>query len=275
MLSRLSSRWRSNAKSEIVNMISFPKTGSTWVRVLLGRYFQLLWSLDELVLLEATEVETALFARRGLPPIKVSHGPLLWSDQTADDLVVSNVVEPYANNPLVVITRHPLDALVSLKMQMAFRQRDERTPVCMEFADFVRDPTFGLNKFIKFHNLLLDVPNRHILRYEDIREKPELAMSRLLNFLNIPVKPAVLAQAIEFASFDNMRRMELSDTTPRYKSSGLPIFATGDRSNPNALHVREGLISGYRRYLTSAECEEFLNRVDDELSPAYGYLRLS
>ena len=41
--------------SKAVKFISYPKTGSTWLRLLLGRYFQLLWSLDDVFLLEGTE----------------------------------------------------------------------------------------------------------------------------------------------------------------------------------------------------------------------------
>lgn len=256
---------------DLINFLSFPKTGSTWVRVLLGRYFQSLWSLDHLILLEATDSERKIFASRRIPAMKVGHGPLVWVAQTAEDLTYSNVVEPYAGGPVVVITRHPLDALLSLKMQLTYRNSDRQRSVPSEFADFVNDPVLGLSKFIKFHNLVLNMPHLFVLRYEEMLANIEREIERVLRFVSAPVDSKIVADAAAYASFDNMKRLELSGQAPRYKSSGFEIFATGDRSNPDAYHVREGRVGGYREHLTPEQCAAFLQRIQAELSPVYGY----
>lgn len=258
---------------EVVKVISFPKTGSTWLRVLLGRYFQLLWSLDELVLLEETEAEKAIFAAHQVPAIGVSHGALEWSQQTANDLTYASVVEPYADIPVIVLTRHPLDTLLSLYMQRKYRSATQAGTQIGSLSEFIGDPVMGLDKFIRLHNLWIGKPSLLIVRYEDLRADTAEQILRLLNFVGAPIDNAALSKAVEFASFNNMKSMEQSDKAPHYKSSGFNIFATGDRTNPNAYHVREGRIGGYRDHLTAWETANFVDRITRELSPAYGYAR--
>ena len=60
---------------------------------------------------------------------------------------------------------------------------------------------------------------------------------------------------------------------PHYGASGYSIFATGPRENPDAYHVREGKIGGYRDHLTPGECAAFQDRITHELAPVYGYGR--
>ncbi len=251
--------------------ISYPKTGNTWVRLLLGRYFQLLWSLDELLLLEETEREKAIFAVHGVPTVDLSHGVLEWMTQTASDLTYDQVVRPYVNIPVIVLTRHPLDTLLSKYMQVKYRSGHEGKDHIVTFADLVDEPVMGLDKFIRFHNLWVGKRRLCIARYEDLRADTEKECVRVLEFIGGPVDRGVLRQAIDYASFDNMKAMERDNRAPCYKTSGYDIFATGDRNNPNAYHVREGRIGGYREHLTPGECAAFLERIARELSPVYGY----
>jgi hypothetical protein len=237
--------------------------------VLLGRYFQLLWSLDKLLLLE--EAEKEIFAAHRVPALDISHGALEWSSQKANDLTYANLVQPYVDVPVVVLTRHPLDTLLSFYMQVKYRAGHKGQDRIVTLADMIKDPVFGLDKFIKFHNLWIGKPRLCIVRYEDLRANVEQQCVQLLKFIGAPVDQTVLRKAIEYASFENMSRMERSDNVPRYSASGLSIFATGSRNNPNAYHVREGRTGGYRDHLTPSECAAFLDRIVRELAPVYGY----
>ena len=266
-------RWLSRfffRSREAVKFISFPKTGNTWIRVLLGRYFQLLWSLDELMLLE--EAEREIFAAHRTPALDVSHGVLEWTCQTANDLTYANSVQPYVDVPVVVLTRHPLDTLLSLYMHNKYQaQAGLNGRLVGSFADFVNNSVMGLDKFIRFHNLWIGKPHLMIARYEDMRADTEQESIRMLKFIGAPLDRSVLRNAIEYASFESMKAMERSKEVPRYKSSGFQIFATGNRQEPNAYHVREGRIGGFREHLTVGQEAEFLARIRRDLSRAFGY----
>lgn len=242
---------------------SYPKTGNTWVRLMLGKYLQLKFGLPELPLLEGDDGEAATFAPHYLPRMTVSHGPLTWDTQTAGDLTDANTTQPYRYGPSVLIVRHPLDAILSNFMGAGI---SGAPPV---FADFVRDPVFGLTKFIQFHNLWAPFVARgstHMIRYEDLKCDATGELVRLLRYLNIEHDPITAAQAVAFASFDSMRAMESGGNAPRYKSSGLPIFAAGDRR-----HVREGKVGGYAAHLNAADISLFTAQIERDLDPVFGY----
>ena len=68
-----------------------------------------------------------------------------------------------------------------------------------------------------------------------------------------------------------MRAMEMSDSGPTYRSSGFNIFATGDRSNPDAFHVRKGTPGSYRDELSPEDVREFAGIIRERLPDFYGY----
>ncbi len=139
------------------------------------------------------------------------------------------------------------------------------------FADLVNDPVMGLDKFIRFHNLWVAKPMLLIIWYKDLRANTEQEIMRLLKFIDGPLDRAALKKAVQFSSFDNMKSLELNDNAPRYKSSGFKIFSTGDRQNPNAYHLRQGLVGGYADHLTAEQSALFVDRIRRQLSPVYGY----
>ena len=53
-----------------------------------------------------------------------------------------------------------------------------------------------------------DQGRMHVVRYEDMLEKPEETFDGLLRFLEIEVPQEKLAKAIDFSSFDTIRRQE-------------------------------------------------------------------
>lgn len=247
---------------------SYPKTGNTWVRVLIGRYLQQLYRLPYLPLLEGTEEERDAISRH----IAFHHGPLTWENQTADDLDDENVCAPYLGGKVILIVRHPLDSLLSLFMQAQNRGGFDTATLPTDFDMFLRSDVFGLKKFIKFHNLWaghLPNPDIHLVRYEDLRGDASRFVVKLLTFLDLPIHESLIADAISFASFDNMQKLERNSPLT-YRSSGFNIFATGDRANPNAFHVRSGKVGGYKEYLSAEQIAEHKQTVQ-ALNPVYGY----
>ena len=252
--------------------VGYPKTGNTWARFMLGRYVQLACSLSEIPLFDATDSIGRCERYCVGPSMHFTHHPLTWVDQTAGDLTVGNTVRPFLRKRVVLIVRHPLDAIASNWFQERHRSTQKFDG---SLASFLQHPVFGLEKCLRFHRLWAEgahsVAAFHLLRYEDMRTDPDASFTGLLHFLGITIDAGILGSAIDFAQFDNMKKLESSGRAPQYRSSGLDVFATGDRHNPDAYHVRRGKIGGYADYLDAPAREEFEALVAREMGAFFGY----
>jgi hypothetical protein len=251
--------------------VGYPKVGNTWLRITLGNYLAERYALASVPLMDAAEFDT--LAAAGARAIgEFTHRPLEWTGQTANDLSYETVVGPFLASPVVLLARYPLDTIVSLFMQERFR--NPQSPFEGSIADFIDHPVFGIEKLIRFHRLWDEA--RHdakvlLWRYEDALADALREVARVLAFLGEPVDHAMAARAVEKASFENLRALEVSGRQPRYQSSNLPIFATGDPANQNALHNRRGVAGGYRDEIPAALIPGLEDRIAREMPAWFGY----
>ena len=84
-----------------------------------------------------------------------------------------------------------------------------------------------------------------VVRYEDLHDRPEAELRRVLEFVGVAeVADAVVAEAVAFASFDNMRRLEEADA---FGSDRLRPGRVGDH---DSYKTRRGVVGGHRDELT-------------------------
>jgi Sulfotransferase domain len=249
-----------------VYFVAYPKTGSTWLRFMLGCYLQELHGLDEPPLFDVDRWGRAVKVA-GLPGVAFTHRPLEWTAQTADHLTPANVVEPFRGKTVVLLARYPLDALVSLwhhEMKQSHSYEGD-------LVSFTEDPVLGLDKLLRFYTLW-ETQSPTLIRYEDMREDPGRELTRALESIgSTPVDDQALAHAVERGSFASMKAMEVSGEVPRYASSGVPIFGTGDTSDPNAFHVRKGEAGGYRSEYPPELVSGYEARIAEQMGDSYGY----
>jgi hypothetical protein len=91
----------------------------------------------------------------------------------------------------------------------------------VSLAEFVIERPAGLRKVIEFMNgwarEMPRLPQLLVVRYEDMRACPEATLAEILAFIGTPGTEAEIGEAVAFASFENMRRMEAKRT---FRSSG-------------------------------------------------------
>jgi hypothetical protein len=105
-----------------------------------------------------------------------------------------------------------------------------------------------------------------LVRYEDLKHNPVGELRRVVDFLGFTeVEDALLYEAVEFASFENMRKMEAGGT---FQSM---MLNPADRSDPESYKTRKGKIGGYQDYLSSEESARLADKMKMELSDFYGY----
>jgi len=109
--------------------------------------------------------------------------------------------------------------------------------------------------------------NLLIVRYEDLKATPEATLTKIMDFLNSPTDEQTIAQAVEFSSFENMKKLESSGTFLLSGGRMLP----GDRNNPDSFKVRKGKVGGFREHFSTAQIEQIETMINQQLSPIYGY----
>lgn len=255
-----------------IYFVGYPKTGNTWTRLLLGRYLQQVCDLEEPPLFDSYDAFGRCQRACIGPAMHFTHAPLVWEEQGPDDLDLHVLTGPYRGRPVVLIVRYPLDVLVSLWMQQRYRTEP---PYAGDLPAFLADPNFGLEKLLRFYAIWAREqgrsPGLHVLRYEDLTTDTYSTARTLLGFLGIRVDERALDSAVQAASFASMQRLEVSGDGPRYRSTGLSVFATGDRSNPDALHVRRGAVGGYLDYLEQSQARALEARISSGMPSVFGY----
>lgn len=244
-------------------LVSFPKCGRTWLRLIVGRAIQQHFGFDA----ERTKMlDLTPLARLhpGVPRIEVTHEgtPHL---QTPEELNTSK--SRYAFKKVVLLVRDPRDVVVSLYYQRC--KRDETYDGALR--DFIYESRGSLDTIIEYYNIWAsrrDVPGELLLvRYEDLHEATVVEARRVLDFLGLyDVDTSIVKHAVEYASFDNMRKMERSGQVESER------LQPGDPTDKQSYKTRKGQVGGFREELDEPEIEYVTHRLTEELAPVFGYV---
>lgn len=259
-------------RSTDVFFIGHPKAGNTWTRFQVGRYIQLICDYEEMPLFSEGDwlgrnkrfcVDTS---------IRFTHYPLTWENQTKEELVEENVIDPFSSKKVILISRYPLDVSVS-----HFHHMKTRSSIGFrgDLEDFLESDVFGIEKLLRFYNIWEEhydsVDSFFLLRYEDMQAAPCDVLRRLLSFLKIDLNDQYIQEAVDFASFDNMKQLERDDESLSYKATGDHVFGSGNTKNPNARHVRKGKVGGYRSFPEFHDFGRYEELIKENLGTTYGY----
>jgi len=257
-------------QSDIV-VVSFGKSGRTWLRVMLSRVYQVKHKLPQRALIGFDNLH---HMNRAIPKIFFTHDNYI-KDYTGHS---DSKADFYAHK-VVLLARDPRDVAVSQFFQWQYRMKPNKKVLNkypgqgdeVSMYDFVMDPDAGLPKIIDFMNLWATERARlkgfFLLRYEDLRARGEETLRELLEFMGTPGTDAEIREAIEFSSYENMKKMEQKKTF--WLSGGRMV--PKDRDNPNTYKVRRAKVGGYRDYFDDDQVARIEELVNSTLSPYYGY----
>jgi hypothetical protein len=223
--------WYRRRRSDVV-LVSFPKCGRTWLRVMVGRSLQRHFGLPD----DADAVELAHLAELDprVPSVLVTHDDDAQWKAPGD---VERDKGAYRHRRVILLVRDPRDVIVSLYHQMSGR-RGEDVGALDEFVD---RPAGGFASLLAFYDAwagALDVPAAVlVVRYEDLHADPVAQLRRVLAFLGVQdVDAATVDDAVAYGSFANMRRLEEAGT-----SASTRLRPVGD-----AYKTRRGRVGGHR-----------------------------
>lgn len=251
-------------------VVSFGKSGRTWLRVMLSRFYQLKHGLSERHLIGFDNLHRK---NPAIPKLFFTHDNYI-KDFTGH----SDSKQDFFDRKVVLLVRNPRDVAVSQFFQWKYRMRPNKKRINdyplqdeVELYDFVMDPTAGLEKIIDYLNVWAsDAPRIRdllVVRYEDLRSDTAGTLQRIVDFIGTPGSAEEIDGAVEFSSVDNMRKMEQKKTFWLSGSRMVPK----DRSNPHSYKVRKAKVGGYRDYFDEQQVAAIDRLVDERLDPMFGY----
>ena len=255
-----------------VVIVSFGKSGRTWLRVLLSRFFQLRFGLRPSAFIGFDNLHRK---NDGIPRVFFTHDNYL-RDYTGH----TNDKSDFYGKKVVLLVRQPGDVAVSQFHQWKFRMRPHKKGLNkypehgteVDVFTFALDEDAGLPKVIDFMNgWAREIPRlQHLLvvRYEDLRRDTAGQLRRVLEFMGQTATDAELKDCVEFASVENMRKLEEKSAFWLAGSRMKP----GDKANPDSFKVRRAKVGGYRDYFTDEQAARLDAMTEERLLPGLGYL---
>ena len=105
-----------------------------------------------------------------------------------------------------------------------------------------------------------------VVRYEDMRSEPGRVLGEILAFTGTPGTAEEVQEAVDFAAYENMKKMEQDSF---FKGSGARV-KPGDKDNPQSFKVRKAKVGGYRDHFNDEQCAQ-LEAMVAQLDPLFGY----
>jgi len=255
-------------------LMSWGKSGRTWLRVMLSRAYQLKANLDANNLLDFDNLKQI---NAQLPAVFFTHNNYL-RDYTGNQ----DSKQHFRGKRIVLLVRDPRDVAVSQFFQWQFRMRPKKKFINNYPAhganigvwDFVLDKQAGVPRIVEYFNgwaqAIPELRDVLVIRYEDMRSDPAAALAKILDFTGTVVTAEQVREAVEFAALDNMKKMEQETF---FKGSGTRV-KPGDKDNPDSFKTRKAKVGGYRDYFTDAQCQQ-LEQMVAQLDPMFGYVARS
>ncbi|TIP58449.1 sulfotransferase domain-containing protein [Mesorhizobium sp.] len=201
--------------------ISYPKSGRTWLRVM----------LDQLVVgLDYTHGGSA-FHRKDF--------------RSADAFL--------GKRPLIFLYRNPIDTTISGYFHVTKREA-WRGLFQGDLSSYVRDPHFGIERTLRFNAMWLAAIRERddvlITRYETLHSDALSELRRIAKWLKVEPDEEEITKAINAGRFETMRAKESSGQSDERYGHRL---RTADSTDSDSFKVRRGVVGGYKDYLAEKE----------------------
>lgn len=247
---------------------------------MLSRFFQLKYGLPSTLVAKSDEFHRV---NKAIPRIFCTNGHYSYQSVIAEAFEPGSANADITRMPIVFITRHPCDIAVSWYHQFTKRESDAKVELInadlsnpidrhgISLWDFVRHSEIGLAAIVDYlnawHKRLSGLENVYRTSYEAMRLDPGPTLIRVLELYGQDFEPDQITQALEFANFENLQKLE---SASHFQSGGLTKQTSADTMTRK---VRRGKIGGYRDDFPADQVAELDRLVESRLDPALGYVK--
>jgi len=244
---------------------SFPKSGRTWLRVMLIRYLQLHYNLE--INPKILNPLVLVNLNHELPKIIFIHGnevPFLLEPEKITSSTIG-----YQKKKFIFLVRDPKDVIISSYFERT-KRGDNLSNYKGTISEFLRLKKGSLETILKFLRIWYENKSKFdnflLIKYEDLRTNPEKEMFRILDFMGIPnIDKNKIFDCVEFGSFNKMKKMEKNGVFDD------PILKPTKVAEDNSFKTRRGKVGGYVDYLNKSDIEFLNERIKAKLPPELGY----
>lgn len=258
-----------------VYVVSFPKCGRTWLKLMLTDLFKEQFPNASL----PSDVSTEKLYRinNRIPRIVFTH-----DDDPHYKLPEELSVDKsfFKETKVIFLVRDPRDVIISWYFEYI-----NRTPEAYKLekgllksdtpSDFIYNNKGGLKTIVAFYNLWLKKSQTPldftIIKYEDLVNKTGETLSDLLNFFSISdlISKDSVKKSVKRNSFDNVQKRE--------KVGAINVgnrktdFGHDNVSNNSNLKARRGKIGGFVDYLDPDQVKLMDEYIKENLDSSFGY----
>ena len=239
-------------------LVSFPKSGRTWLRYVLGNYFasgsgnSAVLNLHNMFgFIPNFDLDPARGIPASISRLSAGKVPIVLVSHEVNWLLLPKRL------PIIFMVRDPRDVLVSAY----FHATRHKSSFSGSLDSFIGDRRQGMPRMISYLNRWsrkLQGRPCHVVSYERMSADPMREVSAVLDFIGCEVDYRRLMAAIEAGQFEKMREMEVAE--------GL-LGHQYDRNDRESLRMRKGLVGGYRDYLASDQISRIEAMCIRDLSP--------
>ena len=186
--------------------VSFPKSGRTWTKTLVERYYAQRYDLPEFTFEEFSPwLRTGAWRR--VPRLIFIHPHC----EEPDPALTEQLMKRLTRRRVLFIHRDPRDVVLTYYFRLRKRM-DHAEAQELDFATFLRHPTLGLHRIVDFSNAWTAADGRFNdylrVRFEDVRDEPAPQLERLLRFLGEEPDPSVVARVVAVTPDTTTRAVE-------------------------------------------------------------------
>jgi hypothetical protein len=259
-------------------IIGHPKSGNTWLKVMISRLYQLRYDLPESKLINTDE-----FARKipEIPRLAATNGYYSYEGEVGKLLATGARDNPLRHKPVLFLARNPIDIAVSWYHQFTKRQSRAKqelinhwieNPVdrhTVQMWEFVRHSDIGLPSLIEYQNTWArnvgELERGMLVKYEELRAEPVPTLHRITRLMGEDFSEEEIRAAVDWGSFDNLQKLETKGT---FSQGGMKLVNAND---PSTFKVRRGKVGGYRDDFDPQQAAELEALVRDNILPELGY----
>tara|TARA_R100001594_G_scaffold147946_1_gene201966 strand:+ start:684 stop:1457 length:774 start_codon:yes stop_codon:yes gene_type:complete len=173
-------------------LISYPKSGRTWLRMMLAKLMSDTYN-------KASNKTYEIF-----PSLHDSYKE-----------IKNRFKEDYKDLNIIFLHRHPADTAISHYKELTTSGRSGADDYNGTISDFIRSKTYGINKIIEYNNKWAEKGgnfNRFlVMSYYMLHKNPAACLAAIAQTIEIPTNKECIQDSIEYGSFENMKKIEIGE----------------------------------------------------------------
>jgi len=260
----------SNSVSYDVLIVSYPKSGRTWLQNILVEIGRI---KTENVLEDDTPISDALSllpdSEYNFPSILATHDKSSWEQVEPlhdEDEIKKEDFSSFKNNKVIFLYRDPRDVLVSQFYHLIFRNKIKG----ISKDDLIDNKIFGLKKIINFMNKWKKHSERNnqgvlCMSYEEMKNNSTNAIMKMAHFIDLDVNESEVEEALQNS---NIRRMQKKQSSKENKD---PWTKTNDVKNKNSYQTRKGIVGEHAEFFDEKQLARINQTMKEQLDPSFDY----